>query len=355
MAPSASAGAGSARLNAGERLTSGERLVSPNGMALTMQADGNLVLTAPSGSVRWNSGTYDNPGAFAQMQGDGNFVVYSAAIVPLWNSQTNGTAASFVQVQDDGNLVVYDASSRWYWQSGTRYFPSRVYAPVILSSGTGLQSPNGAYEAILQTDGNFVLYGPTGAMWSSQTQGTGANQLALQGDGNLVLYAGSRAVWNTQTFGSAGFLQLQDDGNLVLYDQSVRATWNTATYPGGSGGQTIGQRVVAYAERQIGKPYVYGAEGPDAFDCSGLTQQAWASVGVAIPRTANGQYQSLTKVAYAQRRPGDILAWGGSTVTHVAIYVGQDRMIEAPKPDTVVRLVPVYPVNLKPYVLRPAG
>jgi peptidoglycan DL-endopeptidase CwlO len=89
-------------------------------------------------------------------------------------------------------------------------------------------------------------------------------------------------------------------------------------------------RAVAYALAQRGKPYRWGAEGPHAFDCSGLTWAAWRAAGVAIPRTAAGQLAGLPQ-ARGQLRPGDLLIYrtAGPTRRHVAIVVGPSRMVEA--------------------------
>lgn len=80
-------------------------------------------------------------------------------------------------------------------------------------------------------------------------------------------------------------------------------------------------RAVAYAESKIGDPYEWGGNGPYAFDCSGLTSQAWAHAGVAIPRTADEQYKGLPRVSLRALRPGDIVAFGYSAgyADHVAI------------------------------------
>lgn len=97
--------------------------------------------------------------------------------------------------------------------------PDALTTGQVLAPGQGLHSVSGAFTAVLQGDGNFVLYGPFGPLWSSNTAGTGADALVMQTDGNLVLYAGTRPVWSTNTTGTgANYLALQDDGNLVLYD-----------------------------------------------------------------------------------------------------------------------------------------
>jgi peptidoglycan DL-endopeptidase CwlO len=87
-----------------------------------------------------------------------------------------------------------------------------------------------------------------------------------------------------------------------------------------------GDRVLDEAPKHQGKPYRYGATGPDAFDCSGFTQYAFGQVGVALPRTSADQYAASEKVAKADRRPGDLIAMRNSNgaVTHVGIYAGHD-------------------------------
>lgn len=101
---------------------------------------------------------------------------------------------------------------------------------------------------------------------------------------------------------------------------------------------TAAARVVAYARAQIGKPYVYGAEGPYAFDCSGLTSAAWKHVGVAIPRTAYGQLTGLAHVSPSAVRPGDVVVYRGGN--HVGIYIGGGKIVEAPRPGAKVRIAP---------------
>jgi cell wall-associated NlpC family hydrolase len=94
---------------------------------------------------------------------------------------------------------------------------------------------------------------------------------------------------------------------------------------------TSARRAVAYATEQLGKPYVWGAEGPDSFDCSGLTSQAWAAAGYGIPRTSQEQWRRLHRVPVEQMRPGDLIIYN-SDATHVAIYVGDGMIIHAPRP-----------------------
>ena len=91
------------------------------------------------------------------------------------------------------------------------------------------------------------------------------------------------------------------------------------------------QKVIAYAEAQVGKPYVFGAAGPTAYDCSGLTMQAWAQAGFALPHSAAGQYAYGTHVPWGQLKPGDLI-FLYSPIEHVELYVGNDLAVSAADP-----------------------
>jgi cell wall-associated NlpC family hydrolase len=97
-----------------------------------------------------------------------------------------------------------------------------------------------------------------------------------------------------------------------------------------TGDATRAARAVTFALAQRGKPYRWGAEGPGAFDCSGLTWAAWRAAGVAIPRTAAGQLAALPRVR-GRLQSGDLLIFRsrGPSGRHVAMVVGRGRMVEA--------------------------
>lgn len=93
----------------------------------------------------------------------------------------------------------------------------------------------------------------------------------------------------------------------------------------------FGDRVVDAASPHRGKPYVYGATGPDRFDCSGYVQYVFRQMGINLPRTSRDQYAVAPKVAKADRRPGDLIAMRNSrgAVVHVGIYTGNDTWLVA--------------------------
>jgi cell wall-associated NlpC family hydrolase len=97
---------------------------------------------------------------------------------------------------------------------------------------------------------------------------------------------------------------------------------------------------LAYAYSKLGSPYVWGATGPDAFDCSGLVQAAYRSAGISLPRTTYAQIGAGRRVSRAELLPGDLVFFY-SGVSHVGIYVGNGQMIHAPNPSAPVRLAPI--------------
>ncbi|MFE9362617.1 NlpC/P60 family protein [Streptomyces sp. NPDC006978] len=101
-----------------------------------------------------------------------------------------------------------------------------------------------------------------------------------------------------------------------------------------------GGAAVRYAVEQIGKPYVWGAEGPDSYDCSGLTSQAWSAAGRDIPRTSQEQWAELPKVPIGSLRPGDLVVYFPKA-THVALYIGNGLVVQAPRPGATVKVSPL--------------
>lgn len=104
-----------------------------------------------------------------------------------------------------------------------------LYSGQILLKGQQLTSPNGIYKAIMQNDGNFVLYGKNNALWSTDTVANG-DYLIMQEDGNLNIYVSCNfATWSSNTQFSGDYLVCQDDGNLVIYNEYNEPVWSTNT------------------------------------------------------------------------------------------------------------------------------
>jgi hypothetical protein len=113
-------------------------------------------------------------------------------------------------------------------------------------------------------------------------------------------------------------------------------------------GSTLGAQVVAVARTQLGVPYVWGGATPGVgFDCSGLTQWAYAQVGLSLPRTAQQQFDATIRLSPEQLQPGDLVFFAQTYpsnvwITHVGIYIGGGMMINAPVEGDVVSEMPVY-------------
>lgn len=98
---------------------------------------------------------------------------------------------------------------------------------------------------------------------------------------------------------------------------------------------------VAFAMAQVGKAYVYGAAGPNAYDCSGLTMRAWGAAGVGLPHSSSAQQGSGTRVSESELRPGDLVFYY-SPVSHVGMYIGNGLIVNALNPGAGVRVSPLH-------------
>lgn len=106
---------------------------------------------------------------------------------------------------------------------------------------------------------------------------------------------------------------------------------------------SIGQRAVSIAYSLLGKPYRWGAAGPGAFDCSGLTMYVYARLGIYLPHSSAAQYYSGKRVSYNELAPGDLVFFArrSGRISHVGIYIGGGMMIHAPQTGDVVKIAPL--------------
>ncbi|MBW3555463.1 MAG: C40 family peptidase [Actinobacteria bacterium] len=126
-------------------------------------------------------------------------------------------------------------------------------------------------------------------------------------------------------------------------------TTTTTTKPpaagGGSGSapppSAGADAAIAEARRQIGKPYEWGASGPDSFDCSGLTLWSWRAGGKSLPHSSRAQWSATSRVDITDIKPGDLLFYG-DPIHHVGLYIGNGQMIEASQTGTPVRYASIY-------------
>lgn len=264
------AGTGSAAtpptsLFAGQNLAVQGSLVSPDGgVKLTVQTDGNLVLYNRNSVAIWNTNTAGTgPNNKLSMQTDGNLVLYTPANGALWNSRTRGKGNT-ATVQNDGNFVIYSATHKALWSTGTAgmqgnfvpqctaagtatgvavasslysyAYPSPQYYTLIdASSGSQLcqlTSPDKLHRAVMQPDGNFVVYNALGrATWNSGTAGSKLQWVQIDTNGVLSIggTTGDHVLATSKSSNIGVRLTMQNDGNLVFYTASGVAVWSTST------------------------------------------------------------------------------------------------------------------------------
>lgn len=175
-------------------------------------------------------------------------------------------------------------------------------------------------------------------------------QLAAQKSSLTKLLSSKQATLDSLTAAqqaqvAAAAIGAKGTGGTGTGGTGTGGTGGTGTGTGGTGGTYTGPtntqagQAVNFAYAQLGKPYVWGATGPDSYDCSGLVQAAWAAAGVSIPRTTYDQWAALPHIATSSLMPGDLLFYEGEG--HVAMYVGGGYIIDAPTTGLTVEKIPM--------------
>ncbi len=139
---------------------------------------------------------------------------------------------------------------------------------------------------------------------------------------------------------SHAYAALEDARDEARASRSAPSTASTSSAPSAPAVSGGAAAAVAYAMAQVGDAYVYGATGPSAFDCSGLTMMAWAQAGVALPHSSGAQMGSGTPVSISALQPGDLVFYY-SPVSHVGMYIGNGQIVHAANPSTGVQVAGV--------------
>ncbi|MBR5371671.1 MAG: peptidoglycan DD-metalloendopeptidase family protein [Oscillospiraceae bacterium] len=209
-------------IKAGSRMTVNNKYYSPNKQYyVVMQGDGNLVLYTSAGKAIWNTQTYNNSGAFAQLQNDGNFVVYNKDAKALWHAHTHTRGAGCtLNISNDGSIYVTGKNGQKYWTSRTQLTTAGVGSEgriSALKAGDIISSPNAQYWAVLQGDGNFVVYSFNDkVIFASNTcDKIYPEQFVIQGDGNLVMYNQYGARCCTGVKGSGSYRVTLDNSGYI--------------------------------------------------------------------------------------------------------------------------------------------
>jgi peptidoglycan DL-endopeptidase CwlO len=220
---------------------------------------------------------------------------------------------------------------------------------VVLRQGSLLEELSGnrnAETAQLLTDASQLAGAEQELQRTEAAIAALKTQLADHKDSLGKLIATEQATLDSLTVPQQ---QVVESNSIGGNGSSARVTYTGPT-------TTEADKAVAFAYAQLGCPYVYGGTGPcnRGFDCSGLAQAAWAAAGVAIPRDGLEQWAGLPHIPLSAIEPGDLLIY--NDIGHVAIYVGNGYIIDAPHTGLDVERIPMdtswYAQNLDG-VLRP--
>lgn len=219
-------------------------------------------------------------------------------------SFTTGQSLSFTNTtKADGYTWYQVGNGAWVASAGTREVSdtNAVSTAAIKQSTTTSEASNGASQAASTASATTPVQNSTAASQSSSTRSATAQSTTTQ----------STVTQSTVTQSTTG--------------TSVSAK---------------AAAVIALARQQVGKPYVYGAKGPNSFDCSGLMYYVFShALGMNIGGWTGTQQYAGTRVNLSNLQPGDLLFWGNSgTPYHDALYIGNNQFIDAPKPGETVRV-----------------
>jgi len=236
-------------------------------------------------------------------------------------------------VAADGGVFTF-GDATYYGSTGN----IRLNKPMVAMAAT----PNGGGYWLLASDGGVFTFG------NATYQGSlGANPPSSPVHTMVADPAGG--YWLASTTGTTYSFGPTSDRPPMIVASYVPP-------PPPPPAQTPAQIAVAFAEAQVGKPYVWGGTGPDGYDCSGLTQASWEAAGVALPRTAAEQYYAGVQVPVADAQPGDLLFYSSSAspagIYHVGIDVGPGLILHAPSPGQSVQVDAIWP-GLFPWATRP--
>ncbi|MFJ1706081.1 C40 family peptidase [Kitasatospora sp. NPDC088346] len=259
----------------------------------------------------------------------------------------------------DGSKYWYkNSAGAWRWTTHYDVYLSRIGGG---AAGTGGSAGSGGIKQ--GWDGSKYWFRNSAGAWRWTTHydvylsriGGGA-----AGTGGSAGSGGIKQGWDGSKYwfrNSAGAWRWTTHYDVYLSRIGGGAT-GTGSSGGGGGGSSAAagsyEAAVQFALGEVGLPFIWGGNGPDGYDCSGLVQQAYRRAGVSLPRVAADQYAATTPISSSGLRRGDLLFWSvtgrAADIEHVAIYLGNNQYVEAARPGTRIRISTLssgyYPTHL---------
>lgn len=230
----------------------------------------------------------------------------------------SGPGTSFRKVASipaNAVLNITGIENGWY---KTSYNGNEGY---VSSDYITLSSPSAAENTITKEDSTTrtgVLNTNGSSLNLRSGPGTGYNKVtSIPASAVLTITSEESGWYKTSYNGKVGYVSAD---YITIVDSAATNT-------------DLAAQVIAYAKQFMGRPYIYGASGPNSFDCSGFTSYVFKHFGYSLNRSAAGQYSNGTPIDLSQIQPGDLILWraygSSKTATHVGIYIGNNQYIHA--------------------------
>ena len=279
-------------------------------------------IKASNGKIGWVSGDYIKVSSGSTSQPSTSTTKATVTATSLNVRSGAGTSYSVITKLSKGTVVdvIESASNGWKkvkTSNGTTGWVSGSYLTtgVVEYTSTDNSTSQTSYKATVNTDSLNMRKGA----------GTSYSVITKLSNGTVVdvLESASNGWKKIKTSnGTIGWVSGSYLANGVVEQPSTPSTNKV-------------QAVIDLAHKQLGKPYVWGAEGPNSFDCSGLIYYVYKNAaGITLPRTSSAQYSAGVAVSRSNLKAGDLIfssTDGTGNITHVAIYVGDGQMIHAPR------------------------
>lgn len=298
-----------------------------------------------NGKIGWGSGAYistsSNSGGSSNNEtstpSNGTKAVITTSALNIRSGPSTSYAVTTKAYKGD-SVQILESSNGWHkiklsngkigWGSGSYISTSSNGGG---SSDNETSTPSNGAKAVVTTSTLNIRSGPSTSysVITKAYKGDRVEILESSNGWNKVKMSSGKIGW-----GSGAYI------STSINDGSNSGSDNDNTESEESIPQDKGQAIVDLAKAQLGKPYAWGAEGPNSFDCSGLTYYVYGKVGIKLPRVSRDQYNVGWNVNYSNLKPGDLLfssTDGSGNITHVGIYIGNGEMIHSPKPGDVIQ------------------
>lgn len=303
-----------------------------NSVSIIESSNGWYKVQLSNGTAGWVSAEYITVSNGATSS-SGNVGTVTTSVLNVRSGI--GTHYSKIGKLSKGTQVnIHDTQSGWHKVNLSNGSTGWVHGDYVSVSGeSSTPSTGGAQESVSNKYGTVN----TSSLNVRSGAGTNYSRISSVRYGEQYNIVGSLSGWYQIDLknGTTGWVSGQ---YLNVSDGSVSNESNSNN--SGAATSSVAENAVALAKQQLGKPYGWGAEGPNSFDCSGLTYYVYKQQGITIPRSSKAQSTYGTTVSKSNLMPGDLVFFNtnGSGVSHVGIYIGNGNMINATKPGDVVKI-----------------